>query len=687
MRVKTSLQIESGGAIPARGIQRPPISLVIKHLANIVLYPGWDIVARGISIKRSPFQYILLHYFHLCLQIAPGVLSRALPASLDGSLSSTGKLNVNSPISVPESTKQDEADWPENMHWVRCITSPPVDEIVEFGCTMMDYGSPPHERSSKIMGRDFPADEVTLENQARVIDLHPCFLQTKTGKSRLVCETVDQTLDESSVDAGLHALAIDLINGLPISINSELKFPPGFDRHLPRLVSIYPSGEEYHILMTDTTQKTPPLETPPLTPDHQRDSSKNRYIGAAFEHLPPAKATWQKAQGFLEGSLLIRCWFWLDEQTISVLTCALAGEAELSIIDFADSEFKSDSKDSDANEREPDGKGWKARYTDGTQHARDTDSTEEHFTKRRPYPDESSTNKTYLKQRSPPEILVDRWFLCWTGSGPKMLCEIPDWYTGDYHHPQSKHIRKATLQTHEGKVYTSLLPKANTALHFLVDSPPLWQRCRPTSDPKSHVMRCVDKSTNQATTRRNRATKSSQANQTFHRKSFDPSTRPLEKGVRIVSNESSHNITSLRCGPGRTSAFGKMGETFAFIGFFTVLVVFTIVLSWLVKHLFLAIYDGLEEWTDSRRRKRTLATGKDFGIGDSLNNHAPAYDSTGCGFQRPVNTVPFPQAAVMNEEATAAISTTGSQTLDGGSDSIKRKKAAMRATVSEEVES
>lgn len=602
-----------------------------------MLYPGWDIVARGISIKRSPFQYILLHYFHLYLQIAPGVLSRALPASPDESLSSTGKLNVNSPISVPESTKQDKADWPENMHWVRCITGPPVDEIVEFGCTMMDYGLPPHKQSSKIVGRDFPADEVTLdhkiENQARVIDLHPCFLQTTTGRSILVCEAVDQALDESSVDAGLHALAVDLINGLPISIDSELKFPPKFDRHLPRLVSIYPSGEEYHILMTNTTQNPPPLETHLSTPDHQRGTSKNRYT----ERLPPAKAARQKAQGFLEGSLLIRCWFWLDEQAISVLICTLVGEAELSIIDFADSGFESNS--------------------------------------------ESNTNKTYLKQRSSPEILVDRWFLCWTGSGPKMLCEIPDWYTGDYHHPQSKHIRKATLQTHEGKVYTPLLPKADMALHFLVDSPPLWQRCRPTSDPKLHAMRCVEESTNRAIARRSHATKSSEANQTSHRRGSDPL-----KGVRIVSNEPSHNITSLRCGPGKTSAFGKMGETFAFIGFFTVLVVFTIVLSWLVKHLFLAIYDGLEEWTDSRRRKRTLATSKDFGIGGSLDNRAPAYDSTDCGFQRPVNTVPFPQAAMVNEEATTAISTTGSQTLDGGSDSIKRKKAAMRATVSEEVE-
>lgn len=585
--------------------------------------------------------------------------------------------------------EQGEADWPENMHWVRCITSTPVNEIVGFDCTMMDYGSPPHKQSPKIVGRDFPADEVTLghkiENQARVIDLHPCFLQTTTGRSILVCEAVDQALDESSVDVGLHALAVGLINGLPISIDPELKFPQEFDRHLPRFASIYSSGKEYHILMIDTTHKTLPLETHLSTRDYQGDSSKNRYTGAAFQHLPPAKTA---LQGFFEGSLLIRCWFRLDEQTISVdLICALVGEAEVSIIDFVDSEFESNLNDSDEDEREPDRKDSKASYPDGIQHTINIDPREENFTKRGSNLDESGTTKTYLERRSSPEILVDRWFLCWTGSGPKMLCEIPDWYTGDYHHPQSKHMRKATLQTHGGKVYTPLLPKADVALHFLVDSPPLWQRCKSTSDPKSHAMWCVNESADRATARRNRATKSSEANQTFHRRNSDPLTHQSEQGVRIVSNEPSHNITSLRCRSGRTSAFGKMGETFAFIGFFTVLVVFTIVLSWLVKHLFLAIYDGLEEWTDSRRRKRTLATNKDFGIGDSLDNRAPAYDSADRGFQRPVNTVPFPQAAVVNEEATAAISTTGSQALDGGSDSIKRKKAAMRATVSEEVES
>lgn len=611
------------------------------------------------------------------------MLSRVLPVSLDGSLSSTGKLNADFPTKVSEVTKQDEADRLKNIHWFRCTTDPPTDEIVGFDCTMMGYNSPLHRRSPETGGINFPSNEITrehkTENQANVVDLHPCFLETTTGRRRLVCRSVDQALDEISVDAGLQALAVSLVNGLPISIDPGLTFHREFDQHLRRLVSIYPSGDGYNILMTDSPHKTTPIEPCLVTPDLQRGSGKNAYT--SLRCSSPAKPLRQKAQGSLEGSLLVRCWFQLNEQTLSAeLICALSAGAEFYIMDFADIKFERDSNDNNANEMGSDERDLKASY------ARNTDPAG-NLTKRGSDLDERRINNTYFKRQSSPEILVDRWFLCWTGSGPKMLCEIPDWYTGDDHHPQSKHMRKVTLQTHGGKVYTPLLsptlPRTDMALHFLVDSPPLWHHCRSASDPGSYAMRCIDESTHRAMAQRNRVSKSKENNRILHLRNSDMSTHPPRKGGLI---EPPHNTTSHRCGPGRISAFGKMGETFAFIGFFTVLVVFTVVLSWLVKHLFLAIYDGLEEWTTSRRRKKTLASSKDFGISSRLNDRVPIYDFTDRGFQRSVNTVPFPQTAVMNEEATAAISTTGSQTVDGVSDSIKRKKAAMRATVSEEIE-
>lgn len=596
------------------------------------------------------------------------------------------------------------------MYLFRCITGAPVDEIMEFGCTMVGDDSPLHTRSPVILARNHPEDRVNLEYNPKessfVIDLHPCFLEKESrykdrGKRWLVCESVDQSLDENSVDTGLQALAVGLINGLPITLGSELTFPHEFDPHVRRLVSIYPSvdGDGYNMLMTDMPHLTPPLgpclstsgtpescmENP--TADIRKDSGRSPYTGAASHGFSFAKNTRQKLQGLLDGSLLIRCWFQLNEQTLSGGTiCALSAGAGFTISSFTDSDLKGDS-----NESGPDGEDSDTSYPDHIQNSRNTDSMEKdpgHVHKRDSDSDESGTDNKYLKRRALSETLVDRWFLCWTGSGSKMLCEIPDWYTGDNHHPQSKHMRRATLQTTGGKVYTPLLaptlPRTNKPLHFLVDSPPLWQHCRSSPDPGSPTMQCLDESTHQAGVRQNRASKSKEANKNLHRR--DTSTHSPEKGGRIIADQLPHNITSTRCDSGKPSAFGKLGETFAFIGFFTVLAVFTIVLSWLVKHLFLAIYDGLEEWTDSRRRKRALATSKDFGISDSLDMQAPAYDYTDRGFQRPVDTVAVPQTAVVNEEAASAITTTGSQAVDGGSDSVKRKKVAMRATVSEETE-
>lgn len=644
----------------------------------------------------------------------PGVLSRALPTSFDGPLS-PGKLNAHSPTPIVEASDQDEAGWPKSMHWFRCITGAPVDDIMEFGCTMIKNDPPLHKRSLETRARHFFLDEVDLKHDKiepqSVIDLHPCFLEKEArdrdpGRRRLICEAVDQVLDENSVDAGLQALAVGLINGLQITIGPELTSPHKFGPHVGRLVSIYPSGNgnDYDMLMTNIPHIIPqlgPFLSAPKTPhscmkeptaDMGTGSGGTAYINDSPHSPSSAKTARQKLQGFLEGSLLIRCWFQLNEQALSAETiCALSTEAGFSISGLTDSSSGSNFNDSGANESGPDGKRPDTSYPDGIQDPRDIDSTERHpgNLKHDPGHNESDTNSKYFKRQSPPETLVDRWFLCWTGSGSKMLCEIPDWYIGDSHHPQSKHMRRAVLQTYGGKVYTPLLvtrlPRNDEPLHFLVDSPPLWRHCRSAPDPKSHTMQCLDETTHRAVIRRNRADKSTKTNQTFHRR--DTSTHPPEKGSRIISDQPPHNITSTRCGPGKASAFGKLGETFAFIGFFTVLTVFTIVLSWLVKHLFLAIYDGLEEWTTSRRRKRALATVMDFGISDSLDKNAPVYGSADPGFQRPVDTLAFPQTAVVNEEAAAAVTTTGSQAVDGGSDSIKRKKAAMRATVSEEPES
>lgn len=568
--------------------------------------------------------------------------------------------------------------------------------MMEFGCTMVGDNSPLHTRSPEILARNFPPDGANPEHNQKepplVIDLHPCFLEREfrykdRGKRWLVCEAVDQTLDENSVDAGLQALAVGLINGLPVTIGPELTLPHEFDPNVRRLVSIYPSVDEdgYNMLMMDMPHITSPLgscistsgtpescmENP--TADIQKDSDTTPYTDAASRSSSIVKTTRQKLQGLLDGSVLIRCWFQLNEQTLSGgIICALGAGAGFTVSDLADSDLERDSDTS---------------YRDHIQDSRNTDSTGKRpgHVNKRDSDTESDTDSTYFRRQALSETLVDRWFLCWTGSGSKMLCEIPDWYTGDDHHPQSKHVRRATLQTAEGKVYTPLLtPTTDEPLHFLADSPPLWQHCRYSPDPGSYTMQCLNKSTRRAAVGRNRASRSKEANRILHRR--DASTHASEKGGRIISDQPPHNITSTKCGSGKPSAFGKLSETFAFIGFFTVLAVFTIVLSWLVKHLFLAIYDGLEEWTDSRRRKRALATAKDFGISDSLGMQAPAYDSTGRGFQRPVDTVALPQTAVVNEEAASAITATGSQAADGGSDSVKRKKAAMRATVSEETE-
>lgn len=604
------------------------------------------------------------------------------------------------------------------MHWFRCITGAPVDDIVEFGCTMISNDPPLHKRSLETRARHFFLDEVNLEHDKietqPVIDLHPCFLEKEArdrgrdpNRRRLICESVDQVLDENSVDAGLQALAVGLINGLQITIGPELTFPHEFGPHVRRLVSIYPSGNgnDYNMLMTNIPHMIPqpdPFLSIPRTPqscmkdptaDIGTDSGGTAYVDDAPHSSSFAKTARQKLQGFLEGSLLIRCWFELNEQTLSAETiCALSAEAGFSISGLTDNGSSSNSNDSGANESGPDGKYPGTSHPDEIQDPRDIDSTKGNpgnTKKHDPDRDESSTNSTYFKRHSPPETLVDRWFLCWTGSGSKMLCEIPDWYIRDGRHPQSKHTQRAVLQTYGGKVYTPLLvarlPRTDEPLHFLVDSPPLWRHCRYAPDPESHTMQCLDETTHRAAIQRSRASKTTKPNQNLHKR--DASTHPSEKGGRIIYDQPPHNITSTRCGPGRASAFGKLGETFAFIGFFTVLAVFTIVLSWLVKHLFLAIYDGLEEWTTSRRRKRALATVMDFGISDSLDKSVPAYGSADPGFQRPVDTVAFPQTAVVNEDAAAAVTTTGSQAVDGGSDSIKRKKAAMRATVSEETES
>lgn len=667
-----------------------------KYLANIMSYLGLDRVVRGISNRRN-FGCVLLHYLCVCLQITPGALSRALPTSLDGN--SVGELNANSPTLVPEATKEGGVAWSKNMHWFKCITGTPVDDIVELGCTMIPYGSPVHKRSPGIMGSGLPSDGLTAdqraEPQSSVVDLHPCFLENTSGRSILVCETVDQAFDESSVDSRLQALVVGLINGLPISMGPQLTFPHKFDWQMSH-VSVYPSGDDYNILMTDILHKTRPLEplspasgTPEsfmeeLPPGLDTDSGRN-HINAAPRSIPPEETPRQKLQGLLEGDLLLRCWFQLNEQTGSAeLNCAVNLGAGFSLSDFNDIDTEID-----LNYRDSDGRDPNVNYPDDIQDLRNIDSTVKHSGNPTKNSDRDESH-TYFKRQSRPETLVDRWFLCWIGSGSKILCEIPDWYTGDVYHPQSRHVKKATLQTHGGKacspLLTSTLPRADLPLHFLVDSPPLWQHCKSVFDSVSYTMQCSGGVTHRDAVQRNRTLKSTDVNQTLHSRSSYPLKHPRDKRARIISNQPSHNTTSLKCGPGRTSAFGKMGETFAFIGFFTVLAVFTIVLSWLVKHLFLAIYDSLEEWTNSRRRKRRLVIEKNFGIRNTLDNRAPSYNSTDRGFQRPVDSVAFPQTAVMNEGAEAVISTTGSQAVDGGSDSIKRKKAAMRATVSEEHE-
>lgn len=732
--------------------------------------------ASDIFIQRHPPECIALRYVYFCIYLLfSGVLARALPTSLGSPFGPMTSPVAALPTSIPKISEEVEAAWRKSMHWFKCVTGPPQNEMIGLGCTLLGYNaplpgknSPVMKRSINMLGADSSLKHVTLDHKVESpswgIDLYPCWFED-TG--RLLCDTTSQPLTEFSKYPGLQDLLTGLIDGLPISVGPQLGFPPDFSPEVYRHVSVYPTGDDYHILLTDSPHQPRPLElfisspetiefsfegslpvaqssadphphsSPVIYPRASTDNPPAFYspspypdtrivcvqcgpqppgfsetgidpstgccmpfppseinTDSSFREHPPLKHVYQQVQGVFGHATLVFCWFQSNELTSSAeLHCALAELiASLTVSDFIGIDSDSDS-DFDSDGHKPN-IGDTINMDPSAQDQSSSVPEEQHsanLTKKASEANEHRANNKHFRRQLVPETFVDRWFLCWTGSGSKMLCEIPDWYTEDEHHPQSKYVRSFLRKTYVGGVHSSAPqpspPEAHVPLHFLVDPAPLWHHCKFNFTRGLHGLSCVKQINDRATVRSNRSHKPGPINKDVDWKSSDSVGYSREKRDKTTSDQPAQNMTFSAVVNKRNSAFGRMGETFAFIGFFTVLTVFTIVLSWLTKHLFLAIYDSLEEWTENRRRRRKLAPAKDFGIDDSFGGRAPSYFSTDRGFQGPVHTVTFPQVAVMNEEPLAAASTTGSQPAEASSDSVKRKKAAMRATVAEEGES
>lgn len=282
------------------------------------------------------------------------------------------------------------------------------------------------------------------------------------------------------------------------------------------------------------------------------------------------------------------------------------------------------------------------------------------------------------------DTVVEGWFRCWNGSGSKLRCEIPD--QSDV---QSHHVRRDQQDT-DGTPSPFFLPLK--PLHLLPDSPRIRHNCNFGFHNGTYWMQCPIALPDHKLLPNdsNRKSQSAKAGliPTFSKRansSSDPidgprnPTPPQQTGPNGTAFSASQ-----RCS---RSPFGKTGDTFAFIGFFTVLGLFTIILSCVVKMLYGTLHDlyaGFEEWSDGCWRKKRVTCANDIEIDGVIDDPAPSYISGEPLFGRMASAVALPGVAVLSDVTEATASTTGSQAVEEGADTIKRKRAAARATLDEE---
>ncbi|KAH0604996.1 uncharacterized protein H6S33_004978 [Morchella sextelata] len=310
-------------------------------------------------------------------------------------------------------------------------------------------------------------------------------------------------------------------------------------------------------------------------------------------------------------------------------------------------------------------------------------------------------------------IVIDRWFRCFDGSGSKVLCEIPDWYDHGQESVENLRAKRNNKILRSHQTDDEFPVGQEFPAHFSAGPPRLWKNCKFDKHGVKYHMTCpltphpeyvgdVEQDTTGGykgpLVRRGVITpplSSLLATPTglgTPRLSASGQNTPLATDAPRVASSLTTSGTPPHAAPlalpSTRPAFGRMGDTLAYIGFFTLLTLFAVIMFLVVSNLFLTLqdsFDALKEWKDRRYGSKGRGSAvEETNLDQGPNHPAPAYISSdnvyhiGGGVGAPIS-------AALTEIRRLSMASTGSQPVDEGGDTIKRKKVAMRGVVDEEI--
>ncbi|KAI5838529.1 hypothetical protein DFP73DRAFT_599753 [Morchella snyderi] len=310
-------------------------------------------------------------------------------------------------------------------------------------------------------------------------------------------------------------------------------------------------------------------------------------------------------------------------------------------------------------------------------------------------------------------IIIDRWFRCFDGSGSKVLCEIPDWYDLGQENAENLRVKRHNKFRKRRQTGDESLVGQEFPAHFSAGPPRLWQNCKFGKHGGKYLMKCpltphpeyvgaVGEDTTgdykDPLVRRGVITpplSSLLANPTDigtpPLSDSSQNTLPLTDTPRVASSLTSPGTpphTAPLALPSARPAFGKMGDTLAYIGFFTLLTLFAVIMFLVASNLLLTLQDvfnAFKGWKDRQYGSKSRGTAVGESDLDQGPNHpAPAYISSD-NFYSIGGGVSVPVSAALTEIRRLSMASTGSQPVGEGGDTIKRKKVAMRGVVDEEI--
>lgn len=310
-------------------------------------------------------------------------------------------------------------------------------------------------------------------------------------------------------------------------------------------------------------------------------------------------------------------------------------------------------------------------------------------------------------------IVIDHWFRCFDGSGSKVLCEIPDWYDHGQENVESIRAKRHNKILKNRQTDDKFPVGQEFPAHFSAGPPRLWKNCKFGRHGAKYHMTCpltphpeyvgdVEQGSTggykDPLVRRGVITPPLSGLLATPTDLETPSLSALSQNTPLATD--TLRVASSLTTPGTPPhaaplalpstrpAFGKMGGTLAYIGFFTLITLFALIMFLVASNLFLTLqdaFDALKEWKDIQYGSKSRGSAvEETNLDQGPNHPAPAYISSDNVYHIGSGTS-APTSAALMEIRRLSMASTGSQPVDEGGDTIKRKKVAMRGVVDEEI--